>query len=354
METEKNGKVESFQPFNFLLVGNLTLDIKKIETHQKILHFESIGGPPAFQTYYLSRRHHNIWIYGHVPNTVEVAARKILKNEHVNLKFLKVSNYGPTFSHHYPMDVQLERTSTILKEGEKIELSDTDLHYLKALQLQKTIVSPVFQEVSVNTLQKLRQISSFLTIDIQGYLRTVNPSNRQLEIGRLYSWDIFTYSDLIKFSLDEIQHLQEKLDAPSWLSLSRALSEVFNLNISVTAGAKGSYLFPNIKSKNHYFYTPAFTDIKIIDQTGAGDVYLAALTEAFPEKNKNNKTFLSAITFASAVASCLIEKEGIYGNYEHTRIVYRQQKLLKAAQILVINKEEQKNVQKVVNVLKLM
>ncbi|TFG06052.1 MAG: hypothetical protein EU539_08680, partial [Promethearchaeota archaeon] len=88
----------------------------------------------------------------------------------------------------------------------------------------------------------------------------------------------------------------------------------------MTLGEGGSMV---IKKGEKLLEIPAFQSQGVIDETGAGDVYLAIFLYEFFNSDKTWEAVEKAAFLASAAASFLVEKKGPAGFKEKKKILKR-------------------------------
>jgi sugar/nucleoside kinase (ribokinase family) len=135
------------------------------------------------------------------------------------------------------------------------------------------------------------------------------------------NFGLFTYGEAGKFVKKNPENLIRVLPFLKYLFLDRGEAEFVSgqvgvkepgnfflsqglANMIITEGSKGSHLFIGAD----YFKIPAFTPMRLVDTTGAGDTYLAAFiraTELFMEPEQQGR-------FAAMVATMSLEKGGAF------------------------------------------
>jgi sugar/nucleoside kinase (ribokinase family) len=153
------------------------------------------------------------------------------------------------------------------------------------------IVSPVAQEVDIDTLRHLRNHTGYLAVDIQGYSRSWDIEG--IIIEKITS-DIFeriiSYADLVKVSHSEIH--------PSIIE-STPIEDTL-LFVTRSGGDISIY-------KNGELNTYKSQRInRVVDDTGAGDIFLAGYLVG---KLLGNDTV--AITYADETAKLSLQIKGV-------------------------------------------
>ena len=91
----------------------------------------------------------------------------------------------------------------------------------------------------------------------------------------------------------------------------------------MTLGEKGSRI---IKKGKRLLKIPAFKAKRVVDETGAGDVYFSIFLYEFINSDMSWKSIEMAANLASAAASFLVEKKGPTGFKKKQRVLRRLNK----------------------------
>jgi fructokinase len=150
-------------------------------------------------------------------------------------------------------------------------------------------------QLSRNTLYELLKLAKYKIFDIN--LRAPHYTSEILK-------HLMTASDFIKFNDDEIYEIAKSFGFNS-ISLEENIQfivkETNTKSICVTKGGEGAVLYYNDK-----FYYNAGYKIEVADTVGAGDSFLASLTD----KLLKGTLPQDAIDFASAVGAIVASKAG--------------------------------------------
>ena len=202
---------------------------------------------------------------------------------------------------HYFMREDIEDNIT----KNKFVLSEDYLD--KILAKNNLIVVSDYQKGFINTTSLQQIISKCSEKDIPVFIDTKNKNPDAitnafcLKINRTEFESLFKVDKYI--SEDQIEDLKKLID------IKRKKAKIRNL--IVTIGSKGSIL----ANKKGVFHVPA-SMIEVIDLTGAGDAFLAALVYSYINKIKKNKKFIyedltmQDITFGNAGAETVVCKKG--------------------------------------------
>ncbi|MEX2349030.1 MAG: PfkB family carbohydrate kinase [Nitrosopumilaceae archaeon] len=181
-----------------------------------------------------------------------------------------------------------------------LEISGTDRNmYLKTkcdpiefdrLKTDGCIVSPVFDEISYDSLERIKKDSKFTLLDPQGFLRRIDKNNKiYLEKTEINLSKITA----IKVDLDEAYSLTAKTGTDAMLALQKKGIECVLLTnkreITVLA-----------KDKLYYLTIP---NLKVYDTTGIGDIFCATFACTYLKEND----FFWAMCFAVGSAQAALE-----------------------------------------------
>ncbi|MFA4855908.1 MAG: PfkB family carbohydrate kinase [archaeon] len=180
------------------------------------------------------------------------------------------------------------RTQKVANIGESICPKGIPADYLKAKAIH---LGPVFNEISPETMRFLREnTNAFITLDPQGFLRS---SQNGLVLSKKLDFSLLGFVDLVKVSekdcsREEIEAMKQKCPL-----------------VVVTRGKNGSTVF----SKGKAFSIPFFRAKRLVDETGAGDVFMAGFIKEWLSSQDAEKAAL----FGSAAASFAVEDFGVNG-----------------------------------------
>ncbi len=181
-----------------------------------------------------------------------------------------------------------ERIQKVGNVGGKIIPKDIPNEFLKAKAFH---LGPVFSELPLETMRFLREnTGAFITLDPQGFLRK---EENGIVVPKKLDLSVLDFVDLVKVSEkdcseEEIEAMKQKCEI-----------------VIVTHGKEGSTVF----SKGKTFKTPFFKAERLVDETGAGDVFMAG----FIKEYLSSKDVEKAALFGSAAASFAVEDFGVNG-----------------------------------------
>ena len=158
------------------------------------------------------------------------------------------------------------------------------------LDADSVIISPLFDEISVELFEKIKNDANFVLLDPQGFLRRVNSENKiYLEYTDLNLSDI----SAIKVNSDELRSLTNS----SNLDGIKILQKKGIDNVILTDKQNISLLSEN------KIYSITLPNIVLNDTTGIGDIF----SSAFCCTMLKEKDVLWALSFAGGAAQAALE-----------------------------------------------
>ncbi len=184
------------------------------------------------------------------------------------------------------------------------------------------IVGSIFHEFNnFNSFNFLRKKCSFIAFDSQGCFRQLTPEGNI--IFRNW-WDpkIIDNLDCLKISGEEAEFLN--LGKRPEKIVARILKTPVT-SVLLTQGINGSILgIKELKTGDiHIYNVPAFTEGAVLDETGAGDIFLFTFVSYFNAFNNE----LDAIAFATSVTSLLLEQKRFMWHLTKKTVKMRQKQI---------------------------
>ena len=179
-----------------------------------------------------------------------------------------------------------DRILTLENECDPIDYSsvDADGH----------IVSPIYHEISNDTLKKIKSNSNFLLVDPQGFMRKKDSQNNIiLENTNLDLSNV----NAIKVNPEEAQHIVNGTNDEIMLALQKKGIEY----VLLTNKTDVSLL---VKDK---IYSITLPNKQIYDTTGIGDIFCSAFCCTMLKE----KDFLWALCFAGGAAQAALESKNV-------------------------------------------
>lgn len=186
-------------------------------------------------------------------------------------------------------------------------------------KLPIAVVGSVFHEFdNINVFDFLRKNCSYVSFDAQGCFRQFEGKRRII----FRNWDnprIFNKIDCLKISEVESKFLNYGENA------TQILKKLLNSSIYhvlLTRGERGSIL--GVRNRNtesiHLYDVPAFRGGEVVDETGAGDVFLYSYVIHYCAHHNE----IDAIAFATSVASLLVEGKAKSECFSKNEVISRQ------------------------------
>jgi len=293
--------------YDIVVIAHFSLDIIMQSGERKPLR---IGGPPLYGSISAKRLGgENVGIISKVGEDFKDDHFLFISSNGIDISGIKRCS-GPTTRFMLKYEGE-ERNEFLMAECERIEIQDIPS---KSLQSQAFVISPILpgSEVSFETLKYIAEEGKGgIYLDPSGYIRSIVPDGSGKI--RLSKWkdmnDYLQYVDVLKVSKSEMKVLSGEDD----LKLASKKIEALGVKIIVvTEGSKGSY----IQHEGNFSHIPSISSSKVIDVTGAGDVYLSAFALEF---SKTNDTIKSGV-FATAAVSSKIQGPGVSALKTRTEI----------------------------------
>ncbi len=158
-------------------------------------------------------------------------------------------------------------------------------------------IAPIAGEVSFEVFDYVRDLSGCISVDPQGLMRRFDV--RGNVVCSALDKRILPLVDIYKSSLEEAKVLTGHSDVTKAV---RAIHRLGPKVVIVTMGAKGSVLY----SQREFFEIPSYRSNRVVDPTGAGDVFIGAF---LAEYNRREDVRWCACV-GSAAASLAVEGVG--------------------------------------------
>ncbi|MHA2039645.1 MAG: PfkB family carbohydrate kinase [Promethearchaeota archaeon] len=315
------------KPIVPVILGQIVLDtVIHHYNHEMISESENdyhkrliLGGPPFFTGsigFILSQQYS--WIEKPIIfaySCPETNSRlKLAGFENIITKNLKLRPSCPHFKLVYDKS---EDERTILLDNPPVEFNPNDFNW-KLNYSPIVIVGSVFHEFDNQRIFSfLRDKFSYVAFDPQGCFRQILAGSR---ITYKIWWDrkITDKTDCIKISENEAKFLN--LGENNKERVKKIL-ETSVSSVLLTRGSKGAILGIKYRNSNKkkVYNVPAYP-CQVIDETGAGDVFLFSYVIHYYA----HKDPVNAVAFATSITSLLIEQNRFSWNYDRETIDFRQ------------------------------
>ncbi len=277
--------------FDLVTVGHFAIDTILSPTIR--LSRITLGGPPTYVSVAAARIGAKASVISKVGNDFKIGYVEWLQNSGVDLSGLKRIHNASTTR----FILEYKKWHRKLKlEAKAPPILPTDIPN----SLRSTIVhvAPIANEVSSKVVKKLRKSAQILSLDPQGFLRSLDQKGK-VHLKRWLEPETLAQIDVFKSTLEEIRIMTCIRD------LKSALEHIGDYGVRlviVTRGGKGSTLFFD----NHCYVIPTYKPRTIVDPTGAGDVYIGAFLAEYGQ----GKDAGWCACVGSAAASFLVEGVG--------------------------------------------
>jgi len=155
-----------------------------------------------------------------------------------------------------------------------------------------TIISPVFDEISLDTFSQIKDSGNFVFLDPQGFLREKNQNN---EISLKRSKLDLTNVNAIKTNPDELHAL-------TGLSGTDGIKQLQKLGIQYVLYTNKQEISLLVEDK---LYSISLPKMILTDTTGIGDIFSATFVCTMLKE----KDFLWALSFAGGAAQAALESK---------------------------------------------
>ncbi|MHA1986373.1 MAG: PfkB family carbohydrate kinase [Promethearchaeota archaeon] len=252
----------------------------------------------------------------------------IIKNKNIDLKGIKYSDVKNT---NFVLDYfNRARILTLKSKSPTLKFQDIPQKYLNHPP-DILVLVPLCNEISY---EYVLQISNhfpnlYIGIDLQGFIRNIDENGvvsyiHDEKIIKNLSKIIKLIGDklILKGSEEEMKLLaSEEKDNYNVMNFF----EKFDSNgiFIMTLGEKGSLIY---RKGNNILEIPAFKPKKVVDETGAGDVYFSIFLYEFLQTDKSWGNIEKIGYLASAAASFLVEKKGPAGFGVKKKVLKRVKK----------------------------
>jgi sugar/nucleoside kinase (ribokinase family) len=309
LEDKKSGLLV----FDLVTVGHFAIDTIRLPSMD--FPKQALGGPPTYVSVAAARLDVKVSVVSKVGEDFSNTYIEWLKNNRVDLSELKRIRGAATTQFIITYQKNGSRKLQLKEKAPPIFAEDLPRNF----QTKAIHVAPIAGELSEETVAKLRKSTSILSLDPQGFVRSFDVKGN-VSLKRWDGQPILELVDVFKSSLNEI----ESITGTNKLKTAmRKISDYGVKTVIVTRGRKGSSLLLN----GSFLSVPAYKPKRIVDLTGAGDVFSGAFLAEYVRR----KDPLWCACVGSASASFVVENIGPerFGEeeetYERAREIYEKQ-----------------------------
>ncbi|MHA2243345.1 MAG: PfkB family carbohydrate kinase [Candidatus Hodarchaeales archaeon] len=306
-------------------LGQMVLDIV-IHNHQNphsIKNSLTLGGPPSFVGL-LGLILSKVFPWMSPPSVYAYACPKAISllkripEYDLISKNLKIQSKCPQFRLVYSSD---EKERNLYLKNPPLQFNPTNFKW-EFKNPPVAIIGSVYHEFNNhNIFTFLRDKCSFIAFDAQGCFRQLTPDGK---ITFRNWWDprIIENVDCLKISEMEAKLLNFGSNP---LEIVSKILETSVTSVLLTRGRNGAILgFKKQKYGDIRVYNiPAFIEGTVVDETGAGDVFLFLFVTHFHTFTNE----LEAISFATSVTSLVLEQNRFMGKFTEETVHLRQEKV---------------------------
>jgi len=310
---------------SFLFIGHMAIDsIIRFKQKRK----PSLGGSVTFGSLGL-RKYTKSTKIGIISNlgilNFDKSLLKHFDNKSIDIRGVKSfetknTNFVLDYSNH-------SRTLTLKSRSPNLKFKDIPEFY-KANFPNIIVLVPLCNEVSYEYVSKIlvEFPNAFIGIDLQGFIRNIDDEDGKISyisdeaIIANMKKIIHLIGDrlILKGSEIEMKLLSGETDLQKVMEFFKSFEN--KAIFIMTLGEGGSMI---LKNGEKLLKIPAFKPKIIVDETGAGDIYLAIFLYELINSDKSWNAVESAGNIASAAASFLIEKKGPTGFETKNKVLKR-------------------------------
>jgi len=257
------------------IFSHCTMDVIIYENEQ----YEAAGGPASYCSYTVRKQKHDVNLY------TKFGANYPLEDffkEH-NIILHNALSTKNTTKFRIELDGS-DRKLFLENMCEKIDFIDNDD--------DGTIISPVFDEISLEAYSKIKDSGNFIFLDPQGFLRQKN-SNDEVS---------FKKNNLDLKNIDAIKMNPDELHALTGLTGTDGIKQLQKLGIEYVLYTNKQEISLLVKDKLYTINLPKMT---LTDTTGVGDIFCSTFVCTMLKE----KDFLWALSFAGGAAQSALESK---------------------------------------------
>jgi sugar/nucleoside kinase (ribokinase family) len=279
--------------FDVTVTGHFAID--SIFLPDKQMPYAVLGGSSAYVSLTLRRLNAKVSVFSKVGGDFPEAYLWWLKEEGIDLSgVIRVKNARTTRFELKYADGFLNRTLHLKSRAPSLTLEDVP----KSLKSKVVHVAPIAGEITYEVTEKLKSSADVLSIDPQGLVRNFDTEG-YVTHSPLMDKRILELADIYKSSLEEIKAATGLSDLNSAV---RAVHDYGVETVIVTLGAEGALL----SIEGTKYAVPAYQCEKIVDPTGAGDVFIGG----FLAEYVRGEDSLWCACVGSAASSFAVEAVG--------------------------------------------
>ena len=304
----------SIKLFDFIAVGHFSID--RIFLPSNELPLTILGGSVAYSSLTAKCFDISVSVISKVGYDFLDGYVSSLEQENIDLSGITIVNSAKTTSYELKYDDDIShRKLRLLSKTPALTVKDIP----ESLKAKIIHITPIANEVSYTVIKELRGRTPYLSIDPQGLVRTFNKSG--ITTYQEVDKRLLRFFDIYKSTLNEAKAITGLSD------LASTIKEIHSLGIKIviiTLGIDGVLISFN-QTVHHI---PSLEPKKVVDPTGAGDVFAGA----FLAEYLRNFDPLWCGCVGSAAASLSVETSGPYF-FGSRLMIYHRARLLHGKEI---------------------
>ncbi len=284
----------------------------------KRLNKPSLGGSTTFCSLALSEYINNvdIRIISHIGKlNFNISLLDKIKNKNIDLSGIK---YSQTENTNFVLDYfDHKRSLTLNSRSPNLDFNDIPTNFFRDPP-DAFVLVPLCNEISYEYISQILKKfpKTYIGIDLQGFIRKIENDGK---VKYVYDEEIIAnMENIIELIGDRLilkgSEEEMKLIARKCVNYNDIITHYYKYKNNgiyiMTLGEKGSML---TRRDENILKIPAFKPKRVLDETGAGDVYFSIFLYEFIHSDKSWKSIEKAAYLASAAASFLVEKKGPAG-----------------------------------------
>jgi len=275
-----------------VVVGHLSRDLIITPEYQR----ESLGGGTAYAMIAPHLGALGAGIVTRVGSNFEQEYINVLKSSNLDMSGFRTAGKNSTrFVNEY--DAQGRRTQRVDAIAPEIRASDLLPNHLQANIIH---FSPLLYEVHYSCIEAARQYGALVSLDVQGYTRTVDDGK---VIPKIWgeAMQVLRYVDVVKCDIDELELTMGK---GTETALVTKMQTVGPRIVIITKDQAGSTIY----TRNAQIDIPMVIADKMVDTTGSGDTYIIGFLLEYMRTGDVRRAGL----FGATCASYNLESVGPY------------------------------------------
>jgi sugar/nucleoside kinase (ribokinase family) len=300
--------------FDLAVVGHFSIDSLKLPNRSQ--PYTVLGGAVAYVSLVTRRLGGTVAVISKVGKDFPQAYTQRLLEEGAELSNVVETDDARTTSFGLTYNRNLSARALKLRHHCS-EITKADLP--SALRAKAIHLAPIAVEIPFQVVEHLKNCTNCLSIDPQGMTRRFDEEGNVACCAQMDE-RILPLVNIYKSSVDEIAVLTGQSD------LNKAIQTVHHLGpeiVIATMSAKGSLL----SVKGEIFPVPACKSTRVVDPTGAGDVFIGGFLAEYVRQ----KDPLWCACVGSAAASLVVEDVGttFFGEkaeiYRRASVIYEKE-----------------------------